>query len=162
MIRFLGCALVILSGGLIGLTFYSDLVRIIRSVEQMQRILERFRTEVCIRLRPLPEAAASAFADAVCECPDSEELTMKLGQLSFAQVWEELVRSVALPNAAEEAAVRLGQALAAGEPGERAFDVCLKELDRIRDLLREKAEKNRRLYAPVGFSAGCLAALLLL
>ena len=44
MIRFLGCALVILSGGLIGLTFYSDLVRIIRSVEQMQRLSVNART----------------------------------------------------------------------------------------------------------------------
>ena len=40
MIKILGCFLIILSGGLTGLTLYSDLVRTVRSVELMQRILE--------------------------------------------------------------------------------------------------------------------------
>ena len=160
MRAFLGSALVILAGGMTGFCLYSELVRSLRRIEALQSVTEIFRTEICIRLRPLPEAAARALDGIPGKHISGTELAGRLRDKTFSDLWSEEIRSVGLPAEAEDHLFRLGEALSEREPAERAFNACELALGRIADGLRRKAEENRRLYLAVGFSAGCMVCIL--
>ena len=162
MTAFIGSVLVILSGGLTGLCLYTEQVRSLRRIEQMQSVLEAFRTEICVRLRPLPEAAARALSFLPKMCVNSAELAERLRDETFYDIWKEMICAAGLPAEAEEHLLRLGESISRGEPAERAFGVCEPALSRSAEALRAKTDTNRRLYLAVGFSSGCMLCLLLL
>ncbi len=162
MRSFLGSALVILAGGMTGLSLYSELVKSLRRVAAMQSVLEVFRTETCIRLRPLPEAAARALEGFPGKSGCGEKMAARIRDETFSALWAEEICGAKLPAEGERCLLRLGEALSEGEPAERAFGACELTLSRVADRLRRKAEASRSLYLAVGFSSGCMLSLLLL
>ncbi len=162
MRAFIGCVLVILAGGMTGFCLYSDLIRSLRRIETMISVAETFRTEVCVRLRPLPEAAAMSLSDIIGNRIDADSLTERLKDMSFSMLWTEEILGMELPMEAEEALVRLGESLSRGENAERAFTACALVLERSAERLRKKAETDRRLYPALGFSSGCMLSILFL
>lgn len=158
---FLGAACLILAGGGAGLTAAARLRRAVRLSVSARRMAEWMRVQVSVALRPLPVVLSEAgglFPELFSGPPDPGELSVR----SFSELWEASIRSPALPEALEEALVRLGRSLSEGAEPDRAFAVCLGELEEVHSALRERADGSQRLYVGLGFSAGCMAVILLL
>ncbi len=158
---FLGAACVILAGGGAGLSAAARMRRSVSLAVSARRMTEWMRVQVAVALRPLPMVLSEAgrlFPDLLSAAPDPGELSVR----PFLELWEGSVRSSDLPEALEEALLGLGRSLSEGTEPDRAFAVCLNELEEAHASLRERSDGSRRLYVGLGFSAGCMAAILLI
>lgn len=157
----MGAACVILAGGGAGLAAAARLRQAVRLCVSARRMTEWMRMQVTVALRPLPTVLSEAgrlFPEVLSSLSDPGELSVR----PFRELWEGSVRSSALPEVLEEPLLGLGRSLSEGTEPDRAFAVCLKELEEAHASLRERSDGCRRLYVGLGFSAGCMAAILLI
>lgn len=157
-----GAILVILAGGWAGLSAARELRRTIRLVGELLRAAERMQSEICQRRRPLPEVMGVLER----EFPDLFSRTVvfreQLREEPFAVLWQRQVRAMALPPAADGILRRLGADLASGADPERTLSAARHELEVLQDALSARERDTSRLYVALGFSVGCLTAILLI
>ncbi|MBQ3275427.1 MAG: stage III sporulation protein AB [Oscillospiraceae bacterium] len=161
MTRLAGAALVILTGGWIGLSAAGELGRRVAVSRRLRGCVERMRTEICIRRISLPETL-EIVRSLYPEMFTAPEEGRGIYYRSFSEVWDGYIRAMGLPAAEEETMRRLGGSLAGGDDPERAFAAATRELEEEHASLCAWQTEHARLYAALGFAGGSLAAILML
>ncbi len=161
-LRLTGAILVILSGTCCGLNAARSLAQDCRRIGELRRALERMYSEVCLCRASLPEALWTLREEYPTLFSGSGPGSGEEGERCFREIWAGCVRAMELPTPAGSSAIRLGEALAAGDDPERAFSVTRLELEQLQATLRTRQRERSRVYAALGVSGGFLAALLLL
>ncbi|MBR4579453.1 MAG: hypothetical protein IKO22_07600 [Oscillospiraceae bacterium] len=161
-VRWWGALLVLLAGGLTGVSVAESARRTVCLAEESERMTRLFHSLVCCRRLPLPEAVAGLKEAFPLRFPEPEELHRSLQDRSFAEIWADTVREMGLPARAEEILILLGIELSAGEEPERCFAPAFSELDGFKKACAAREKELVRLSPVLGLSAGALLAVVFL
>lgn len=157
--RFAGAALLLVSCGGIGAAKVRSLRVVIRNTAELLRALDRMETEICIRRRTLPEAAALLET----ECPRCfsglGDIDSMLRDKPFSVVWNDHFLALELSDQAKSAVCTLGEDLSSGARPETAFSACRRQLQATEDVMKKTLERNGKVYIAAGLAAGCLLVI---
>ena len=159
LLKLFGALLLLVSCGGLGAARVAALRRSVEDTAELRRAVERMETEICVRCRSLPETAKlleTAFPRFFSGMGDMDS---SLRDAPFSQVWMGYFRNMELPTDTEKAVCALGEDLSAGAKPEAAFKLCLQQLSSAESELRNKLEKNGRVYIASGLAAGCLLVI---
>jgi len=157
-----GALLVILAGGWTGLSAARELHRNTHLVGELLRVTERMYTEICRRRRPLPEVMGVLEEEFPVLFPRDGAFREQLREEPFGALWQRRVRTMALLPAADGILRRLGTDLASGADPERTLSAAQHDLEVLQGALSAREKESSRLYVALGFSVGCLTAILLI
>lgn len=159
---FLGAVLVLLAGGGAGLSVVREMNRQLRQTEDMQQIVRRMKTEICLRRLPLPIMLAELEKAFPPYFAGAGEASALLAEVSFEELWRACIRAIRLYPALEELLCRLGTELSRGEPPQEVLDICSARLHEMRSSQTQRREEMGRVYVTAGFAAGGLLVILML
>ena len=162
MNTFLGAVLILLSGGGAGLSIVCELNRRISQTEDIERIIARMQTDVCLRRLPLPVLLTELERAYPAYFSGAGEIAGRLTDISFAHLWCACVRAIRLYPSAAEALCRLGEELSGGEPPQQAFELCQAKLKELRLKLTKRREELGRVYIAAGLAVSGFFVILLL
>ena len=164
--RWLGAALLILSGVSMGLRTAAELWETVKRRESLCRVLdcmayelERFRT-------PLPELfsglAAESTGAAQQLCMAVNERFSGAEQMSFSFIWGRAMESMPLPE--RECLAPLGSVLGRYGTAEQllAIERCRKDMERHLQKARDDQRERGRTGLGLWTAAGLMAAVLLI
>ena len=158
-IKISGALLLIISCSAAGASAVYGIRRRITLLTELLRGLERMETEICLRCRSLPDTMKTLEKEIPGCFLGLGHLEMLLQHMAFTQVWNEHFRSLDLPEECKSAVCFLGRELAEGADPGSAFSACSRQLRSEEAALREKLEKNGKVYLASGLAAGCLLVI---
>ena len=157
-----GAALVVLSGAGFGLAALRELDEALSSAREIKRMVEAMRTEVCCRMRPMPEVLAELARAQPELLRGAADLPSRLKERPFKAIWADWVSASDLPAPLRAVLLDLGNGLADGDPPEEVFRRCVTSLDDLIGQAAERRQRNGRLCLAAGLSLGGMIAILLL
>lgn len=171
MIRYVGAALIIAGGAAWGVAGVITLKRRAKNLQALVSALQAMNSEICDRLTPIPQL----MSQLVQETTFPVSLLFKnvlthvsdLGHAPFSAVWQRAILTTPelLLNSEEQAALQeLGLCLGRYyvEEQRAAISYTVRRMEAFQQAAEADREKNARVRAFLGITAGVFAVIILL
>ena len=168
MQKAIGIVMVILAPTLMGFSKTLKLRSKARFLADLISALGMLRAEICTRLTPLPDVMEILSKSAPNSCrtffAGLHKGLGRLGELSFAEVWEDEVRTLrgaVLSEEEYEAVNALGTTLGRYDSQEQktSIDTMIARISLFTDEARAACEVQGKLWTGLGVAAGIMIAI---
>lgn len=171
MIQVVGAVLITAGTGAWGIMSVIRLRQRVASLQALSSAIGVMKSEICDRLTPMPElldmlSDEAAYPSSQLFKNASEKMT-ELGSRPFSFIWNQAVKStpeLMLTQAEEVVLTQLGQCLGRYDVGEQrsALQYAQRRLDDLTRRAENDRDRNSKVHAFLGISAGLFAMIILL